>query len=558
MHMLQFEGGRKMRLVMIGAVAAGTSAAAKARRNNEEAEIVIYEKDSFISYSGCGMPYYIGGEVESADELTPRDPAFFKSKYNVDIFTRHEVLSINPDQKTLEIKDLATGALLTDRYDKLIIATGASSVIPPIKGVDNKNVFTLRNINDMNKIKNYINQNNPKTAVIIGTGFIGLEVCENLKRLGIAVTLIERLGQVTPGLDSDVAIHVLEHLKKNGVTVFLNATATEINEKAVLLSDGTVIETDLILVSTGVRPNTAIAKQAGIELGTTGAIKVDSTMKTNLPEIYACGDCIEQYHVVTGKPVYRPLGSTANKTGRIAGDCITGGNLTFKGVLGTGIFKVFDMTVAQTGLSEREAKEQGYEVELCHNIKPNKPEYLGGKEMVIKGIADKNSGRLLGVQIVGYEGVDKRIDVFVTAITFKANVEDLFHLDLAYAPPFSTTKDPVMYTGMILDNAIHKGRPLITAQKLNELKQSGIKYELIDARVSAQYDKAHIDTAKNMPHSKLRNIAKDIDQDAVVVTYCNKGVTGNAAQNILINQGFKEVYNLSGGFKQYDKQNRSV
>jgi NADPH-dependent 2,4-dienoyl-CoA reductase/sulfur reductase-like enzyme len=236
--------------------------------------------------------------------------------------------------------------------------------------------------------------------------------------------------------------------------VFLGVSATEITENAVRLSDDTEIDADFVLVSAGVRPNTTLAKEAGIELGVTGAIKVDNTMKTNLSDVYACGDCIEQFHVVTGKPVYRPMGSTANKTGRIAGDCITGGELSFRGILGTGIFRVFELTVAQTGLSEREAKEQGYEVAVCHNTKPNKPEYLGGKEMVIKAVADKKSGRLLGVQIVGYEGVDKRIDVFVTAITFKANVEDLFHLDLAYAPPFSTTKDPVIYTGMILDNAI--------------------------------------------------------------------------------------------------------
>jgi NADPH-dependent 2,4-dienoyl-CoA reductase/sulfur reductase-like enzyme/rhodanese-related sulfurtransferase len=546
-----------MRIVIIGAVAAGTSAAAKARRNNEQAEIVIYDKDNFISYSGCGMPYYIGGEVESVDELTPRDPAFFKSKYNVDIFTRHEVLSINPEQKSLEIKDLSTGMVFTDCYDMLIIATGASSVIPPIIGVDNKNVFTLRNINDMNRIKNYIDQNNPKTAAIIGTGFIGLEVCENLSRLGIAVTMIERLPQVTPGLDHDMALYVMDHLRKNGVTVYINASAKEITENAVLLSDDTEIKADLILISAGVRPNISLVKQVGIELGITGAIKVDSNMKTNISDIYACGDCIEQYHLVTGKPIYRPMGSTANKTGRIAGDCITGGNLTFKGVLGTGIFRVFDLTVAQTGLSEREAKEQGYEVVICHNIKPNKPEYLGGKEMVIKGIADKNTGRLLGVQIVGYEGVDKRIDVFVTAITFKANVEDLFHLDLAYAPPFSTTKDPVMYTGMILDNAINNGRKLITADELDEILRSGQQYVLIDARAATQYEKDHIETARNVPHANLRASLQELDHDAIAITYCNKGVTGNAAQNILLNNGFKEVYNLSGGHKQYNSTRKS-
>ena len=542
-----------MRIVIIGAVAAGTSAAAKARRNNEDAEIVIYEKDSFISYSGCGMPYYIGDEVESADQLIPRTPAFFKSKYNVDIHILHEVLSISPDIKSITIKNMTTGDEFIDHYDKLVIATGARAVVPPIKGADGPNVFTLRNINDMNRIKSHIDLTQPRAAVIIGTGFIGLEVCENLKRLGIEVTMLEKLSQVTPGLDADMAIYVQDHIVKNGVSVLTGVSAFEITNSSVVLSDGTEIKADMVLVSTGVRPNTELAAAVGIDLGASGAIRVNTKMETNLPDIYACGDCTQQFHVVTGKPVYRPLGSTANKTGRIAGDSMTGGGLEFRGILGTGIFKIFDMTVAQTGLSEREAHELGYDVVVCHNIKPNKPEYMQGKEMIIKGIADKKTGRLLGVQIVGYEGVDKRVDVFVTAITFKAKVEDLFHLDLAYAPPFSTTKDPVMYTGMILENAIHKGRPLMTAQELDVLVQSGEKYTLIDARVLTQYEKDHVDTAQSIPHEKLRKTAESLDKDTVTVTYCNTGTTGNAAQNILLGKGFKRVFNLSGGQKQYRK-----
>ena len=542
-----------MRLIIIGAVAAGTSAAAKARRNSEDSEIIIYERDSFISYSGCGMPYYIGGEVERASELTPRDPAFFKSKYNVDIFTLCEVICFNTYEKTLQIKNISTGEVFTDTYDKLIIATGARAVVPPIKGANGSNVFTLRNISDMFRIKAFIDENHPKSAAIIGTGFIGLEVCENLKGLGIYVTMIEKLHQVTPGLDSDMAVYVQEHLEENGIKVLTGALVNEITENSVILSDGISINSDMILLSAGVRPNIEIAKQAGIEIGITGAIKVDKKMRTNIKDIFACGDCTEQFHVVTGKSVYRPLGSTANKTGRIAGDSSTGGSLEFRGILGTGIFKIFDMAVAQTGLSEREASEQGYDVVICHNIKPDKPSYMGGKEMVIKGIADIATGRLIGAQIVGFEGVDKRIDVFVTAITFKAKVEDLFHLDLAYAPPFSTTKDPVMYTGMILNNAIYKGRHLITTKDLDTLMQAGKKYALIDARATGQYDKKHIETAENIPHAKLRAVVQKMDKDVVTVTYCNKGVTGNAAQNILINNGFKEVYNLSGGHKQFNK-----
>lgn len=542
-----------MRIVIIGAVAAGTSAAAKARRNTEDADIVIYEKDSFISYSGCGMPYYIGGILENPDDLTPRNPAFFKSKYNVDIFILHEVLSINPGNKTLEIRNLSTGLIFTDSYDTLIISTGAKAVIPPIKGVYGSNVFALRNINDMKRIKTFIDVNKPKSAAIIGTGFIGLEVCENLKRIGILVTLIEMLPQVTPGLDADMSVYVKEHLGKNGITVLTSCTASEITGNSVILSDGTKVEADMVVIATGIKPETELAKAAGIDLGISGAIKVDKKMRTNKTDIYACGDCVEQFSIVTGKPVYRPLGSTANKTGRIAGDCATGGDLEFRGILGTGIFKIFDMAVAQTGLSEREAIEQGYEVVVCHNIKPDKPEYMGGREMVIKGIADKTTGRLLGVQIIGFEGVDKRTDVFVTAITFKANVEDLFHLDLAYAPPFSTTKDPVMYTGMILDNAINKSRPLISAQTLDGLIKSGEKVAIIDARVSSQYIKGHIETADSVPHAIVRESIADMDKNVITVTYCNKGVTGNAVQNILINRGFKKVFNISGGYNQFKK-----
>lgn len=540
-----------MRIVIIGSIAAGTSAAAKARRNSEEAEIVIYDKDNFISYSGCGMPYYIGGEVKSSDELTPRDPAYFKSKYNVDIFIMHEVQAISPEAKSIKVKNLVTGEFLTDYYDKLVIATGARATVPSIKGAEGQHVFTLRNINDMNRIKNFVDSSNPQSAVIVGTGFIGLEMCENLKKLGINITMVEKLPQVTPGLDGDMAVHVEDYIKQNGVSVLTGVSVTEIMENSVRLSNGKEITADMVLLSTGVQPNTELAAAVGIELGVAGAIRVNTKMQTNLADIYACGDCTEQFHVVTGKSIYRPLGSTANKTGRIAGDSITGGNLEFRGILGTGIFKIFDMTVAQTGLSEREAVEEGYDVVVCHNIKPNKPEYMGGKEMVIKGIADKKTGRLLGVQIVGFEGIDKRIDVFVTAITFKAKVEDLFHLDLAYAPPFSTTKDPVMYTGMILENAIHRGRPLMSAKELDALMQSGEKYTLIDARAVAQYEKNHIQTAVSIPHAKVRTTAEELDMDAVAIAYCNKGTTGNAVQNILLNKGFKQVYNLSGGQKQY-------
>lgn len=547
-----------MKILVIGAVAAGTSAAAKARRNDEQAEIKIFDMDSEISYSSCGLPYYIGTEVESRELLVPRDAKFFKKKYNVDVYTRHQVLEINPAEKFLSIKNMDTEEIFYETYDRLIIATGARSVQPGIEGINKSNIFSLRNVGSAENIRNFIINKKPQNAVIVGSGFIGLELVENFMARGINVTVIEMADQVMASLDKDIAVYLQDYLREQGVNLILNDSVTRLEGDAsvtkVVLRSGKTIDTDFVIMSVGVKPNVELAKNAGIEMGVTGAIKVNSKMQTSIDDIYACGDCAEGYSLITGKPVYRPLGSTANKMGRIAGDQITGGTLEFRGILGTGIFKVFDMTVAQTGLSEKEAIKDGYDVEVCHNIKPDKPEYFHGKEMVIKAVADRKTGRVLGAQIVGKSGVDKRIDVFVTAISFGAKAEDLFHLDLAYAPPFSTTKDPVMYTGMILDNAINRNRKLITAAGLKErLEKNGEDITVIDARASLQYEQAHIDGAISMPHDRIRKEIDSLDKDKTVVTYCNKGVTGNAAQNILINNGFKKVYNLSGGHSNYKK-----
>ncbi|MGL5084697.1 MAG: FAD-dependent oxidoreductase [Clostridium sp.] len=540
-----------MRILVIGAVAAGTSAAAKARRNNDDAEIVIYEKDSDISYSGCGLPYYIGGEISDIDELTPRDSKFFKKKYNIDVLTGHEVLNINSKTMELTVKNLNTEEVFVDKYDKLILGTGATPFIPNIKGIRNENVFSLRNVVSARNIKNFIDIKKPKHAVIAGTGFIGFEMLENLMETGVNVTIVEKQNKITPNLDEDIAMYLEKELSKKNIKIIKSAGIIEVLENKVLLEDGSEIESDMVIMATGVKPNVNLAKEAGVEIGITGAIKVDKSMKTNIENIYACGDCIETFSSLTKKPVYRPLGSTANKTGRIAGDVASGGTLEYRGNLSTGIFKLFDLAIGSTGLSEKEAIDEGYDIVVCHNIKPDKPSYFHGKEMIIKAIADKKTEKLLGVQIVGYEGVDKRLDVFVTLITYGAKVDELFHLDLAYAPPFSTTKDPVHYTGMILDNAINNNRPIITANNLQNKIDNGEKIQVIDARVSKQYDASHVDTAVNMPHSQIRSKAQELDKNILTVTYCNKGVTGNAAQNILINQGFKNVCNLSGGHKFY-------
>jgi rhodanese-related sulfurtransferase len=370
----------------------------------------------------------------------------------------------------------------------------------------------------------------------------------------MTVTMIEKLPHVTPNMDADVGILIHDHLAEKNVNVYTNAGTAAIDPTQVRLEDGTIIPAELVIVSTGIKPEVTLAKTAGVELGPTGAISVNPSMETSIPDIYACGDCSEQYHVITGKPVWRPLGSTANKTGRIAGDVASGGNLAFRGVLGTGIFKVFDLAVAMTGLTERDALAEGYDVEICHNIKSNKPENMGGQEMLIKAVADRATGRMLGTQIVGKDGVDKRIDVFATALTYGALAEDLFHLDLAYSPPFSTTKDPVMYTGMILDNAIRKGRKLILPKELDKIRESGQKVQIIDTRVPSQFEEDHLDNAISIPHENVRSALaaeNELDKEALTVTYCNKGITGNAVQNILLNKGFKNVANLSGGHRNY-------
>lgn len=546
-----------MKILVIGAVAAGTSAAAKARRNDEQAEIKIFDMDSEISYSSCGLPYYIGTEVESRELLVPRDARFFKKKYNVDVYTKHQVLEINPAEKFLTVKNMETEEISHEAYDRLVVATGAKAVQPNVEGIKNANVFFLRNVGSAERIRNFILGKKPKNAVIVGSGFIGLELVENFMARGINVTVVEMADQVMASLDKDIAVYLEDYLREQGVNLILDDSVTGLEGDEtvtkVVLKSGKTIDTDFVIMSAGVKPNVELAKNAGIELGITGAIKVNTKMQTSIEDIYACGDCAEGYSLITGKPVYRPLGSTANKMGRIAGDQITGGTLEFRGILGTGIFKVLDMTVAQTGLSEKEAVKEGYDIEVCHNIKPDKPEYYHGKEMVIKAVADRKTGRVLGAQIIGKSGVDKRIDVFVTAISFGAKAEDLFHLDLAYAPPFSTTKDPVMYTGMILDNAMNRNRRLITASVLKERMENGEDITVLDARAGLQYEQAHIDGAISMPHDRIREEIDSLDKDKTVVTYCNKGVTGNAAQNILINNGFKKVYNLSGGHSNYKK-----
>lgn len=544
-----------MRIVVIGSVAAGTSVAAKARRNNEDHEIVVYEKGTDISYSVCGMPFYLGGEVEALDDLIPRDASWFKTRFNVDIITATEVVSIDEVHQTLLVKHLPTNEIVEDHYDKLVLATGAAPrVIAPFdQGYDN--VFTLHHMNDTRAIDDYLKTKSISNVLIFGTGYVGLEMAEQFHRRGLSVTLVQRSRQIMTNYDGEIAYRAEQVILENGVNVIKGVTteSLEVEEQritAVKLSDGTQLPADLVLLATGVIPQTQLVHHMGIAKGTSGAIQVTDRMLTSVPNIYAVGDVAESFSLIDGSPLYRPMGATANKMGRIAGDAMTGGALAHRGILGTGIVRLFDTTVAQTGFTEKVARAKGYEIDVLYNIKPGHADYLNGTENVIKAITDHQTGRLLGAQIIGQDGVDKRIDVFVTAISFGAKVADLFHLDLAYQPLYATTKDPVLYTGMALENA-RNGRPLLSPIELYQQLTMGDSLQVIDVRSQKQYEQQHIETAISMPLGEIRKRIAELDPTMPTVVYCNKGVTGNAAQNLLLNMGFETVYNLSGGHKNY-------
>lgn len=547
-----------MKIIIIGSVAAGTSVAAKARRNNEDVEIMVFDQDKDISYSICGIPYYIGREVENVEKLTPRNAEWFKKRYNVDIFTEHKVVKIDHQNKQVQVTNLQTEETRIENYDYLVLATGATPTTPDVfhdlGQVDN--LFQVRNIQNAKNIHTYIEGNVPKTATIIGGGFIGLEMAEQLTRRGIKVTLLQRSSQVMKHMDQDMAFRIQKELETNHVDVHLNTVVTNVRTSGGAIvsletTGGGNIVTDMVILATGVVPNTGLVDNLPIQVGESGAISVNKKLQTSVPDIYAVGDVAESYSLITGKPIYRPLGSTANKMGRTVGDILTGGTLEHRGILGTGIVRVFDLDIAYTGLSETEALAEGYEIETLYSIKPNNADYLGGKELTIKAIADKQTSKILGAQIIGPQGADKRIDVIATAISFGAVAEDLFHLDLAYAPPFATTKDPVIYTGMALDNAINKNRPLMTPHELITLQAKGVQLQIIDTRSPKQFNVSNIPGAINIPLADLREELKTLNKTLPTITYCNKGVTGNAAQNILINAGFEKVYNLSGGNKNY-------
>ncbi|MFW5999755.1 MAG: FAD-dependent oxidoreductase [Halanaerobiaceae bacterium] len=448
-----------MKIAVVGGVAAGTSAAARARRKKKDAEIVIFEKDNEISYAGCGLPYYISGTVEGREKIVINTPAQFEDKYGVEVKIRHQVTDINPEDKILTYQNLEQGNTGTYQYDKLILATGAAPTSLSLPGADLEGVVNLRTVGDADRIKEYIRKNDIEKTVIIGGGLVGLEMAEAFQKLGLEVTVVELLPQVLVSFSKEMAGIVEDHLREKGVRLFLGEGVKEfIGDKVVegvVTENGEELFADLVLVAAGIKPRTGLACDAGIKLGETGAIKVNEKMETSRKDIYAAGDCAESKMLSTGDPVWVPLGSTANKQGRVAGTNVVGGEGRHCGVLKTTINKIFSLTVARTGLEKEEAAEAGFKPVEIKITAASHAGYYPGREMIhLKGIFARKSGRLLGAEIVGKKGVDKRLDVLSTAIYGEQTAEDLFQLDLGYAPPYSTPKDPVAILGMVAEKKV--------------------------------------------------------------------------------------------------------
>lgn len=447
-----------MKVIIIGAVAGGTSAAAKLSRLNKDVEITMYDALGYISYSSCNMPYYIGDIVEDEDSLVPRDPEYFAEHYGVCVKTRHRVESINAEKKTLIVRNLETDETFEDTYDKLIFATGARSAFPPIEGLDQDHVYSVRVVEDMKTLKEKLSccTPAPATAIVIGSGFIGLEMVENFHHLGHRVKLLV-MSHVS-NLSPEMSIYMEEQMKRYGVEIIQDAAAKRITPDGVETTDGRFIEGDFVFVATGAKPNTELAASIGVSIGKSGAIITNPFGETNIPDIYAAGDCAETVSVVDHSPVYIPLGSTANKMGRTVADAIAGICRPFPGIAGTSIFKLFDMEIGSTGLSEKRAKELGYSTLVFSHANRSHYASHGGEPILVKAVADRRSLRLLGVEVIGFSGVKARLDTYATYITFGGTLDKLEYLDLAYAPPFATVRDVVLYTGMVGMSRYEKGK----------------------------------------------------------------------------------------------------
>lgn len=546
-----------MKTVIIGGVAGGATAAARLRRLDENAEIIIIERSGYVSYANCGLPYYIGGEITDRRELTLQTPKSFASRFNIDVRIHSEALSIDRSSKTVHIRSLEDGREYDESYDKLILSPGAHPAVPEYEGVDSKRIMTLRTVEDTFRIYDYIAENNPRTAVITGGGFIGLEMAENLTRRGISVTIIQRGNHVMPTLDDDMAASVHSYIRSNRIDLKTNTNVTAFrdeNDSTFVLTDKyEPLRADLIIMAVGVVPESRLAKEAGLELGLKGAISADPHMMTSDSDIYAVGDAVEVTHFVSGKKAVISLAGPANKQGRIAADNICGINSTYKGSQGSSVLKLFDMTIASTGCTEKTARLYGYDYDYVTLTAASHASYYpGARSMIIKVIFEKSSGKILGAQITGYDGVDKRIDVLATAIRAGMTAFDLTELDLAYAPPYSSAKDPVNMAGYIIENILTgKVRQLHWKEALE-----GNGY-MLDARTDAEYVYGHIDGAIHIPLDSLRAHIDEIPRDKPVYVYCHSGLRSYIACRILSQNGI-ECFNISGGYGFYQTVERGL
>lgn len=548
-----------MKAVIVGGVAGGATAAARIRRLAEQAEIVVFERSGHISYANCGLPYYIGDVITDPSALTLQTPESFFSRFRVNMKVRHEVTAIYPDKKAVCVKNLETGEVFEESYDKLVLSPGAKPAQPRLPGVGLDRVFTLRTVEDTFRIKEHINAHHPKSAVLAGGGFIGLELAENLRELGMEVTIVQRPKQLMNPFDPDMAAFIHSEMRKHGVKLVLGRTVEGFAENGsgvdVLLKDEAPLHADMVVLAIGVTPDTALAKEAGLELGIKGSIVVNDRMETSIPDIYAVGDAVQVKHFVTGKDALISLAGPANRQGRIAADNICGGDSRYPGSQGSSVIKVFDMTAAVTGINETGAKKEGLDVDkVILSPLSHAGYYPNGKLMVMKVVFEKETYRLLGAQIVGYEGVDKRIDVLATAIHAGLKATELKDLDLAYAPPYSSAKDPVNMAGFMADNIEQGILKQWFLEDLDRLPRDG-SVTLLDVRTAAEYNESHIDGFKYIPVDELRERLDEVERDKPVYVICQSGLRSYIACRILNGYGY-ESYNFAGGFRFYDTVTR--
>lgn len=546
-----------MKCIIVGGVAGGMSAAARLRRLDERAEIVVFEKGEYISYANCGLPYYIGGVIKERNNLLVQTVEGFRRRFNVDIRTKSEVLKIDREKKEVLVRDLRTGEEYTERYDKLVLSPGAIPIKPLIPGADLPNIFTLKDMEDTDRIKEFIDTSKPRRALIVGAGFIGLEMAENLTHRGIPVTLVEAMEQVMGVLDFEMAALIHQHLKTKNVEFYLKESVVSFEKGQngkilVSLSSGRRIMVDMVILSMGVQPDSRLARDAGLEVSERGHIVVNDYLQTSDPDIYAVGDAIEVYHPVIERKIGIPLAWPANLQGRIVADNIVFGNVRrYKGSIGTAIVKVFDITAAVTGATEKLLKREGipYKYVIVHP--PSHAGYYpGALPMSLKLIFSPDNGRILGAQAIGYEGVDKRIDVLSTAIQAGMTVFDLVELDHAYAPPYSSAKDPVNIAGYVAENVLTGKQKVITWEEF--LKRNNSDTFVLDVRTRNEYSLGHIDGAINIPLDEIRQNLDKIPKDKRIVVYCGVGLRAYIACRILYQNGFEEVYNLTGGYKTFE------